>query len=411
MLALPARTPINYVSLFSGIGGFDIGFDRAGMRCKMQVEFNKHASGVLAHHWPTVDRLKDVRDVRKDTFRAVDLICGGFPCQDVSVAGRRAGLAGERSGLWFEFLRIITEHTPRWVVIENVPGLLSSNRGRDFAVIVDGLVKCGYCVAWRVLDAQYFGVPQRRRRVFIVASLGNGRCAEVLFEREGRYGDSPPSREAGQGFAGDAANGVGSYRQTAFGEYANDDRAGAIKARDFKDATDLVAYNVTFCDANGRRADRPNGGLYVNETEQSNTLTNGGIDGTLVAFSAANLKRNAGAEPSEHTAPKVGAEMGDRHPAIAFQFNAGSSVGMGMGHDVSPTLQVSDAHPPAGQRAGYGVRRLTPKECERLQGFPDHWTDVNGQSDSARYKQLGNAVCVNVSEWLGRRIAAADASA
>jgi DNA-cytosine methyltransferase len=193
--------PLRYLSLFSGIGGFDLGFDRAGMVCAGQVEYDEKARGVLARHWPDVPRLNDVREVQGNEFGTVDVITGGFPCQDVSVAGRRAGLAGERSGLWFEFHRLIDRVRPRWAVIENVPGLLSSNGGRDFAVILRGLVECGYGVAWRILDAQYFGVAQRRRRVFIVGSLGSGRAAEVLFEREGGAGDIAESRQAGAGIA------------------------------------------------------------------------------------------------------------------------------------------------------------------------------------------------------------------
>src|SRR3990167_6826375 len=157
---------MKYASLFSGIGGFDLGFDRAGMECVLQVEQDNSCLGILARHWPKVKKVNDVRKIKRVS---ADLICGGFPCQDVSVAGKRAGLDGERSGLWFEFHRIVTEVRPRWVVVENVPGLLSSNAGRDFAVILRGLVECGYGVCWRILDAQYFGVAQRRRRVFVVA--------------------------------------------------------------------------------------------------------------------------------------------------------------------------------------------------------------------------------------------------
>ena len=127
-------------SLFSGIGGFDLGFERAGMECAWQVETDIRARGVLARHWPEVERYEDVRNVGRNDLRAVDVVCGGFPCQDVSIAGRRAGLAGERSGLWFEFHRVLDELRPRWCIIENVPGLLSSNAGRDFATILSGLV-------------------------------------------------------------------------------------------------------------------------------------------------------------------------------------------------------------------------------------------------------------------------------
>lgn len=176
--------PITFGSLFAGIGGFDEGFTDAGMVCKWQVENNKHCRIVLDKRYPYIHKLGDVRDVGKQNLEPVSVICGGFPCQDLSVGWNGKGLAGERSGLWFEFYRVVKELAPRWVVIENVPGLLSSNDGRDFAIILQGLEKCGYLSAWRVLDAQYFGLPQQRERVFIVSSLGNGDCARVLFEAE-----------------------------------------------------------------------------------------------------------------------------------------------------------------------------------------------------------------------------------
>ena len=166
------------ISLFSGVGGFDIGFERAGIETVLQAEQDPWCLEVLARHWPETERVTDVRDVRGGV--GIDLIYGGFPCQDVSVAGKRAGLGGERSGLWFEFERILSELRPRWAVIENVPGLLSSNKGRDFAVILDGLEDLGYSVGWAVLDAQNFGVPQRRRRVFVVAGPTRRSVEQVL---------------------------------------------------------------------------------------------------------------------------------------------------------------------------------------------------------------------------------------
>src|SRR5581483_12507885 len=193
---------MTYGSLFTGIGGFDLGNDRAGFECKWQVEKDKDCQRVLSRHWPNVKRGRLVEEVTLAEYERVDLICGGFPCQDLSVAGQRKGLAGERSGLWHEFHRIIGEFTPSWCVIENVPGLFSSNGGRDFLTVVRGLAELGYCVAWTVLDSQYAGVAQRRERVFIVGSLGNGSCAEVLFEPESVRGDSPPSRKAGKDVAG-----------------------------------------------------------------------------------------------------------------------------------------------------------------------------------------------------------------
>ena len=175
-------------SLFSGIGGFDLGLVRAGMEIVFQVEIDEFCRKVLAKHapeyWPNAERFNDVKEVGKHNLKPVDLICGGFPCQDLSVGWNGKGLDGERSGLWFEYCRIIGELKPRWIIIENVPGLLSSNGGRDFTIVLQGLAKWGYNAAWRVLDAQYFGVPQKRKRVFIIASLGNGDCARVLFEEE-----------------------------------------------------------------------------------------------------------------------------------------------------------------------------------------------------------------------------------
>src|SRR5690625_1755314 len=168
------------------------------MQVKWQVEIDSQARQGLAHHWPEVQRFEDVTNVGRSNLPKVDVLVGGFPCQDLSVAGRRAGLAGERSGLWWQFHRIISELAPRWVVIENVPGLLSSSSGRDLGIILGALGKLGYGWAYRVLDAQWFGVAQRRRRVFIVGHAGDRAApATVLFEPNRRTWDPPPRREAG----------------------------------------------------------------------------------------------------------------------------------------------------------------------------------------------------------------------
>ena len=189
---------MNVLSLFSGIGGFDLGFERAGMSVIGMCEIDKHAQKILQRHFPDATLHTDVRKVSYERG-AVNLICGGFPCQDLSTAGKRRGLAGERSGLWYEFARIIDESEPEWVVIENVVGLLSSNNGADFWVIVHWLEQRGYGVGWRVLDAQGFGLAQRRKRVFIVGSFGTPRGCTVLLESESVRRDSTASRKAGQG--------------------------------------------------------------------------------------------------------------------------------------------------------------------------------------------------------------------
>ena len=160
-------------SLFTGIGGFDEGFRRAGIEIAWQCEADKHCLNVLRYQYPNTQTIEDVNDVKAETVKPVELVCGGFPCQDLSVAGKRAGLAGEQSSLFHQFMRYIGECSPppRWIVIENVPGLLSSNGGRDMATVLGALEELGYGWAYRVLDSQFFGVPQNRERVFIIGSI------------------------------------------------------------------------------------------------------------------------------------------------------------------------------------------------------------------------------------------------
>jgi DNA (cytosine-5)-methyltransferase 1 len=184
------------VSLFAGVGGFDLALERAGVKVVASVEWDKHAQNILRKQFPNAEVFGDIQGVSGEQLRAAGfdptdgIITGGFPCQDLSVAGKRAGLAGSRSGLFWEICRLLDETRTQTFILENVPGLLSSNNGRDMAVVIEALVERGYRIAWRVLDAQYFGVPQRRRRVFIVGCLGNqGRSPEeILAISEGRAG-------------------------------------------------------------------------------------------------------------------------------------------------------------------------------------------------------------------------------
>jgi len=208
---------LTLVSLFDGIGGFPLAFERAGATTVATVEIDKAASAISARHFPDATHFDDVTKVTGDDFRAVGfvpergVITAGFPCQDLSVAGKRAGLAGSRSGLWWDVVRLLDETSPRWFLGENVPGLLSSNGGRDMGAVLGSLGDLGYGFAYRVLDAQWFGVPQRRRRVFIVGHLGEPftAAAEVLFELESGAGDSAAGSETGPGVAGAASAGVG----------------------------------------------------------------------------------------------------------------------------------------------------------------------------------------------------------
>jgi DNA (cytosine-5)-methyltransferase 1 len=190
------------VSLFAGVGGFDLAMQRNGIKTVATVEIDKNARGVLERRFPDATHFTDVTKVTGDELRAAGfipsrgIITGGFPCQDLSVAGKRAGLAGKRSGLYWEIIRLVDELTPKYLVLENVPGLLSSNRGRDMGTVIGALEDRGYGIAWRVLDAQYFGIPQRRRRVFIVGCLRDGeRASQILALSESLSRDSYESDE------------------------------------------------------------------------------------------------------------------------------------------------------------------------------------------------------------------------
>jgi DNA (cytosine-5)-methyltransferase 1 len=386
---------IKFGSLFSGVGGFDLGFERAGMKSIWQCEIDKHCQEVLKEHFKGVKIYDDVRTITKTD--AVDLICGGFPCQDLSVAGKRKGLSGERSGLWFEFARVIDELEPKWVVIENVPGLLSSNKGRDFAVVIRWLANRGYGVSWRILDSQYFGVAQRRRRVFIVASFGNGSCAEVLFESDGMSGNTAKGKQEGEETAktftvrtgkegggkgyleADGAMTLGGQPQWLFDrqrsdEYGESEVASTISRVAYKGSTDLIGFTQAATpDITGDKANTLDSG---NSARQS----------ICQALQARDYKG-------------VGNQYVAENKLVCWQDRQRSDE-MRIQGDTTPTLTRGKDIPLV------GVRRLTPTECERLQGFPDGWT--KSQSDSQRYKQMGNAVTVNVIEWIGKRIVEQD---
>lgn len=206
------------VSLFAGVGGFDLALERNGVQVVAAVEIDAKARGVLARHFPNTQLFNDVCEVSGEQLRDAGfvpergIITGGFPCQDLSVAGKRAGLDGARSGLFWEICRLLDETQAKWFILENVPGLLSSNGGRDMGAVIGALVDRGYGIAWRVLDAQHFGVPQRRRRVVIVGCLGDdGRASsEVLALAESVRGDSAQGKQARQEVAGTLGGGAGS---------------------------------------------------------------------------------------------------------------------------------------------------------------------------------------------------------
>ena len=426
-----------FISLFAGVGGFDLGMEQAGHECVAQVEWDKNAAGVLKHRWPNVPLFCDVSKVSADDLPDADFITYGFPCQDLSVAGKRKGLDGKRSGLFWEATRLIRELRTRgcrleYAIGENVAGLFSADDGLAFARCIRELLDCGACeTGWRLLDSQYFGVAQRRKRVFIVSDFGGESVDEILAITESLPGHPAPSREAGEGTAGDATESVGEggrgYRMTAFGEYPDDETASCMKSRDYKDATDLIAQG-----ADSGIIDRAafNQGVnakydpFIGNTECCPSIVSRGPHATFH-------------KPQE---PSVVSWNGDITPKAAEDISVtlrsqqgGEGVGVAtyewhnQDSRIREQQQASTLSCNAGGKEGnlvrenLTVRRLTPIECERLQGFPDNWTSVKmelilegnewkatgkvvKQADGPRYRQQGNAVTVNVAEWIGKQI-------
>jgi len=397
---------VNVVSLFSGVGGFDLGLERAGMSTVAQVEWDAKCQQVLARHWPDVPRWGDVSDVNGADLPDCDLVAFGSPCQDLSVAGKRAGMVeGEtRSGLFYEAIRIIEElqhvgRGPAWVVWENVVGALSSNRGLDFAAVVDSLAGLGAVdVQWRVLDAQWFGVAQRRRRVFVVARLDSGAEGgpQVLPVGASVRRDSPPGNETGQEVAGTLGGGSGSR-----GWAPDTDRMTFVPAASVVDVVGTLSPGAHPGGVNGQDAYT---GQIIPVADHCYSFDS--------AFGA-----NSRVFDDQTPPIKVGSGLGiPSPPAVAFAENQRGEVHTS---DVHPSLSSGGGKP--GQRyptalQGLAVRRLTPRECERLMGWPDDWTakGVNPDgnpvtiADSSRYRMCGNGVASPVAEWVGRCIISAE---
>ena len=332
-------------------------------------EIEPFPSAVLAHHWPTVPNYGDftrlIDAAHPIHASSPDLLVGGTPCQAFSVAGLRRGFSDARGGLTLEFLRLAQALQPRWIVWENVPGVLSQDDGRAFGAFLGALGELGYGWAYRVLDAQYVrvdgyphAVPQRRRRVFVVGCAGGdfARAAAVLLEPEGVRGDPPTRRATRQGDAPDAAAGF-----EVCGTLADSRGAGGLNGQDAYTGRILpVAFDA----------------------RQSDTIIYGDRTGPL--------------DTDGHT---VGVCVtGDRTHALKAEGADASEDGTGRGNPIV--------------NAGMSVRRLTPTECERLQGFPDGHTLISWKGkaasecpDGPRYRALGNSMAVNVMRWIGMRIA------
>ncbi len=446
---------MRYLSVCSGIEAATVAWHPLGWRPWAFAEIEAFPSAVLAHHYPTVPNLGDMTGFKDWPDATLDLLCGGTPCQSFSNAGLRAGLDDPRGQLMLTFGAIAARYRPRWLVWENVPGVLSSNGGRDFGAFLGLLGFLGYGFAYRVLDAQFVrvdgygrAVPQRRQRVFVVGCLGDWRrAAAVLLERESLRGDSAPRRRSGASVtagpvagtlgcrSADHTSGLKSEADFIVGAYGGNNGAGAVSV-----STALTAHP-------GGRYD------YDSETFVAHTLRGEGFDasedgtgrgtplvavgvdgynGSLTGGVACTMGTPGSSETasgptvmvpvpfdttqitsaSNYSNPKAGdpchpLAAGAHAPAVAFGWQNAAAQGMPV-DTISPTLDKSK-HPGAMQ--GAAVRRLMPVECERLQGFPDGYTAIPWRGkpasecpDGPRYKALGNSWAVNCARWIGRRI-------
>lgn len=490
--------PVKYVSIFSGIEAATVAWHPLGWEPLAFSEIDPFPSTVLQHHYPDIPNLGDITKIDWSPYvGAADIVVGGSPCQSFSVAVKREGLAGA-SGLMFEYIRAVRELRPRWFVWENVPGAFTSERGEAYRQLLSEMDALGYGLAWRVLDAQFFGVAQRRERVFLVGSLGTMRCAEVLFERESLSWDHQSSRqkrqalaEEAQGCVGEAdhdsgcltpgetqsrrvypASGVyptlstreksGQNQESVFTQFG-DDVAGTLTARydsspcvdrganvvvDERDVVAALDFKpVAFLYNQGAKArslgiseisptlktdHNPVVAFASNQRDEVRELEVAGAlaaqpgikqqtyicraDGQTNAMTSVDMAPTLTSHAKKDPSLIYPAEdsTGEDEP-VTSQIHGGKPGG-GKGaliqRDMSATLSTHNTQTPITgdhEKRDLTVRRLTPRECERLQGFPDDYTDIPYRNkehapDGPRYKALGNSMAVPVMRWIGERI-------
>lgn len=461
------KTKLTYGSLFSGVGGFDMGFDQEGYECVFQVEWDKHCQKILAKHWPQVPKWSDVQDVNGAEIPPCDVLTFGSPCQDLSVAGKRAGLDGTKSSMFYEATRIIKEMRnatgsvyPRVVVWENVPGALSSNNGADFGAVIDTLADIGAVdIHWSVLDAQHFGVPQRRRRIFVVAIFDpatSERCPDPLLPViKSSRGDFAKGRKAQQNAARSTEAGIDAGGQWWDGEKTADCLTTTSNEQRMPDKNRLQAViqspfiidRASFTQGVNAQYDP-----IIEQREIMPTLISAGphavgqpmltepqppyvFDGTrhddfrMDTETVPTLKQRMGtgggqvpmlAEPvvydgynqklddtGIHRTLRSSRDGSDfvAQPTYSFDTQFGSNAAVF--ENQSPTLKATQQSPSV-TMPGLAVRRLTPLECERLMGWPDDHTRWNAdgteQADTHRYRQCGNGVATPVAKWIAKHL-------
>ena len=370
---------MRYATVCSGVEACSVAWEPLGWKPVFFSEIEDFPSEVLNTHYPSVPNHGDMTNFEEWGYEkgSIDVICGGTPCQSFSVAGLRRGLSDDRGNLALTFCRMVEQLRPKYFIWENVAGCLSSNGGRDFGSITGAMAQLGYSFGWRVFDAQHFGVPQRRRRVFLVgcASGQPEHIQQILFEPESGRRNSAESQETGQDSARNIGHGTEVFDFQRIGQYGTKGIGSTCMARDYKDSKDLVVYEYHGHDSRVKELDQ------TCQTVTSRWGT-GGNNVPLVSFSPNMIAYGV---KTCHT----------------------KSNGWGIQENRTHTLDASGStHTVA---ADMMVRRLTPIEVERLQGFPDDYTNIpwRGKTapDSRRYKAMGNSMAVPVMRWLGQRIA------
>lgn len=434
---------MQFVDFFAGIGGIRLGLEQAGHKCVGFCEFDKYARTAYKAMYDTEGEWEnhDVRTVKPYDVPAADLWCFGFPCQDISVAGKQKGLQeGERSGLFYEIMRLLAgrrqEDRPRWLLVENVKNLLSIGNGFDFARLLCEVGGYGYSLQWDTLNSKDYGVPQNRERVFIVGYLGNIRGREV-FPIRPADGENPCElNEITQGVAdaqriydggglartlkgesGGQGGKTGLYAVKVLNPYGSTGGVCGLKiaenktgiastcaARDYKGISRHNGNAVVCMSIKGQQLQEQITVTPTIDTDCRNNLTR---KQTCCAVLTPDReeKRQNGRRIKEPGEPSFTLTAQDRHGVAIYQRPRGYNKG-GM-HDVAPALSISAWQENNLLANGIRIRRLTPRECWRLQGFPDEYFDkarAAGISNTQLYKQAGNGVTVNVARAIGERL-------
>ena len=456
---------MRYLSLFSGIEAATQAWQSLGWECVAVSEIEPFPCAVLEHHYPHVPNLGDVTKITEQQIKdlgQIDLIVFGSPCQNLSVAGNRKGFEGEQSSLFYAAMEIIKyakRHCKtRFALWENVPGAFSSNKGADFTEVVkhmagldelntptNGWGKEGAAVGsnglleWSVLDAQWFGLAQRRKRVFAIVDFGEWASRPpILLERESLRGDSAPSRETRQDFTADVrASTASSINFRAFGARVESELVGTLTATDYKEPHGVMieskaVYSFDSLASNSMKSKNPHSGCRQVELAKCLDTSNGcpskNQGGLAVVAIAGNIiGRTEGNGGNGNGFDESGAcytlTTNDRHAVAFAEPSRARALDVLKNNEPSPTLSAKmgtggNNMPMIAFSANPNsvVRRLTPIECERLQGFPDNWTKIPYRNKSAddcpngvRYKALGNSMAVNVMAWIGQKVQQATA--